>query len=394
MRKTDLSAVRQQRLVPVGAHSGAFAYVPEPTPVWLPLDHVAAAGVLAAGEALARLRGIAESVPNADLFARTLDRREAVRSSQIEGTQSDLHDLLEYEITGDAEGLSHDTGVTYGYVKALHAGLIDVRQQGASAFSVELIHRLHSILMEQDERYASTNKPGAFKTRQNWIGSGRTIYDARFVPAPPEAVSAAIDDLVRYLQGEAYQESPYLPAITLRMAIAHAQFETIHPYPDGNGRVGRLLLPLMLAADAAPPVYLSGYLKSRQREYYDALAGVQLRGEWDAWVTFFSATVASCADETSALILAARALRDDWRARLKAYRADAAVHRVVDLLLARPVVTVSSLVEELRVSFPTANTAVAQMIAAGILSAAHSSRRNRVFHATELLSLIERGDGA
>lgn len=392
MRKLDLSSERRSRLVPVRDYSGAFAYQPEPTPLWLAVGERADFTVREAGEAIARLRGVAESVPNADLFTRILDRREAVHSSQIEGTRSDLYDLLEYEITGDAEGMPPDTGVTFGYVQALHHGLEQIRRSGRRAFSVELIHELHAILMKHDGHFTSTREPGKFKERQNWIGAGRSIYEARFVPAPPDVVPAAIDDLVSYLNGSAFAESQFEPATTLRMAVAHAQFETIHPYPDGNGRVGRLLLPLMLAADAAPPVYLSGQLKMRRSEYYDALAGVQLRGNWEEWLAFFADTVATCANETCDLILAARALREDWRLRIAAIRSDAAVHRVLDLLLALPVTTVKAVSERLGVSFPTANTAIAQLEEAGILAPMTIRRRNRLFKAPEFLGLLERGE--
>lgn len=391
MRKSDLSPQRQLRLVPVPEHSGAFAYDPEPTPLWLTIGTEATESLRAAGVAIAQLQGAAEAVPNADLFTRTLDRREAVRSSQIEGVVSTFGELLEYELTGDDEGMAKDTGITYGYVMALHHGVHAVRTRGSQAFDENLLHTLHTILMEHDPTYTAKRKPGEFKQRQNWIGSSRSIYDARFVPAPPASVPGAIADLLRYVSGEAFAETPYLPAVSLRMAVAHAHFETIHPYPDGNGRVGRLLLPLMLTADGAPPVYLSGGLKARQRDYYDALAGVQLQGDWDGWLTFFGEVVTCCADETRELILAGHALRKDWRERMAGVRSDAAAHRAIDVLMANPVITVKRLAECLGVSFPAANTAVMQMAQRGILAPQGERERHRVFIATELLDLLEHG---
>lgn len=172
------------------------------------------------------------------------------------------------------------------------------------------------------------------------------------------------------------------------MAIAHAQFETIHPFRDGNGRVGRLLLPLMLAAEGYPPIYLAGYLKARQRDYYDGLLRVELQGDWSAWGRFFAQAVVASCEEAASAAQRLLALREGWRARVSGLRSDAAARRLVEILIGYPVLSANQAKDHLGVSFPAANAALAQLVVLGIVTEP-TRRRNRVFVARDVIDLLE-----
>ena len=384
MKRSDLSPEHQKRLVPVPERSGAFALVPPPTPTLVPLVGIENE-VLKAHEALGLIRQLASDLPNPNLIARTLDRREAVKSSQIEGTRAEVDDLFEYEATGDDEGLSADVRVTLNYVKALDVGLQAVRQAGTPAITKSLIQELHRILMTGVKAYQDI--PGELRTIQNWIGSGN-IYEASLVPPPPDQVSPCLDDLMGLLQYQS--EGVAVVSIVVRLAIAHAQFEAIHPFRDGNGRVGRLLLPIMLAAEDYPPVYLAGYLKSNQRSYYDTLLAAQTRGEWQVWVGFLARGIIESCTEAATMTRQLLALRDAWRTRVSALRGDATGRKLVEILIGTPIVTANSVKEQLGVSFPAANTAIAQLVDLGILQTSER-RRNRIFVADQVVTLLRRG---
>ena len=328
-------------------------------------------------------------LPNPNLTTRTLDRREAVRSSQIEGTSSDVDQVLEYEATGSDDGLPRDVVVTLNYVKALHYGLQQVAARGSAALDRTLIEMLHSHLMEGTD-YMGT--PGEFRQRQNWIGGHRNIYDAKFVPPPHEYLGDGIADLEEVLRYAPSEEDHTEISIVIRMAVVHAQFETIHPFIDGNGRVGRLLLPLMLFAEGYPPVYLAGFLKENQQEYYDTLSAVQLRGEWAPWVRFLAEGVQVAARETIQTAEHLTALVDQWKTLIRTsnVRSDALAHRLPEYLIAHPVVTVRSIQEAFNTSFPTANAALNIMREHGVVTSLTERKRDRIFIATDVISILNR----
>jgi Fic family protein len=388
MRKTDLSAERQKLLVPLDSHPGAFGLVPPATPTHLRLPGLSGE-IAKAHEALGRLQASVATLPNRNLVTRTLDRREAVRSSQIEGTASDLDQVLTFEATGSDEGLPPDVMVTLNYVKALEYGLAVVSRDGVRGFSVDLMKGLHAQLMERVRGYG--DPPGELRTRQNWIG-GIRIYDAKFVPPPPDRVAACLEDLVRALRYAPAEEDFYEVPLVMRLAIIHAQFETIHPFVDGNGRVGRLLLPLMLAAEGYPPVYLAGFLKTNQDMYYQTLGAVQLRGEWTEWVRFLAVGVESACQESIRTAQELTSLLGIWQERLAArnLRADAAALRLPDYLIGAPVATVNQVAKALGIAFPAANRALAQLEEAGIVEMVGDRRRNRIFVAREVVDLLNR----
>ncbi|MEY3760550.1 MAG: hypothetical protein RIR39_2041 [Pseudomonadota bacterium] len=388
MKKTDLCVARQKLLVPVEDYSGAFALVPPPTPRFIQLTGMHNE-LIRAHEALSALKTLTEQLPKPDLVMRTLDRREAVRSSQIEGTHSDVNDLLVYEATGSHEGLPSDVLVTLNYVKALDHGLKEVRRiNGVDVLTNELIKALHLQLMTGVKDFKGT--PGEFRKKQNWIG-GFKIYNARFVPPPPGKVQDCMNDLESFLQYTPGEEEQMEVSIVLRMAIAHAQFETIHPFIDGNGRVGRLLLPLMLAAEGYPPIYLAGFLKSNQKAYYDALANVQLQEKWSDWVTFFATGVEEAAHESMITARELLAILERWQMAVNALglRSDSVIKRFPELLIANPVVTVKQVKDLLGITFPTANAALAKLKAMGILVQTER-QRNRVFMAMEVITLLDK----
>ena len=391
MRRTDLSLDRRQLLVPVKTHPGAFALVPPPTPGIGQLvglrgiqDEVTRARI-----ALGNLQMLSKVLPNPDLATRTTDRREAVRSSQIEGTGSDLNDLFTFEATGSDEGLPPDVQVTLNYLTSLEFGLQQVRQRGPASMSKKLIEDLHARLMNGSEY---SWKPGVFRDKQNWIGGGRCIDQARFVPPPAENIDACIADLLSILQYSPSEEDQVEMSIVTRMAVVHAQFETIHPFFDGNGRVGRILLPLMLAAEGYPPVYLAGYLKDNQREYYDALAGVQLQSKWADWIKFFARGVESAVQESIGTALGLEAILKRWKDIIEGSgtRKQAVLYRFPELMIGTPVLTAHKAKDALGISFPSASAALKLMEEYGILTQQNNQRRNRIFYAKEVIELLNK----
>jgi Fic family protein len=371
-------------LVPLASHPGAYGLIPPPTPLNLnlPLPEIRRAH-----EALGLLQASVATLPNRYLVTRTLDRREAVISSQIEGTGSDIDDVLRFEVTGNDEGLPSDVVVTLNYVKALHYGLGEVAKHGVNALTIDLIERLHERLMDGVRDYQDV--PGQFRQRQNWIGGVR-IYDAKFVPPPPDRVRECLEDLLRLLQYQAAEEDFYEVSLVIRLAIVHAQFETIHPFIDGNGRVGRILLPLMLAAEGYPPVYLAGFLKANQDIYYQTLGQVQLRGEWTDWVRFLATGVDIACRESIGIAQELTAIVVRWKEILATLnlRSHSAVNRLPDYLIGTPVVTVKQVAEDLGVNFTAANRALSQLQELGIVELAGEGKRNRVFTAREVIKLL------
>lgn len=388
MRKNDLSPGRQKRLVPLDGYSGVFALIPPPTPCELSLPGTQEQ-LHRAHRALDLLQEVSSRLPNPDLITRTADRREAVRSSQIEGTSSEVDDLLTYEATGSDEGLPVDVQVTYNYVVALEHGLQEVRVKGVAALDCRLIRELHARLMTGED-YNGT--PGEFRQSQNWIGGGRNIYHARFVPPPADYVPEGMRDLERFLQRSAGEEEQKVLSVITRMAIAHAQFETIHPFVDGNGRVGRILLPLMMAAEGHPPVYLAGYLKNNQQEYYDALAGVQLKDRWAEWVRFFAAGFEVAVEESIRTALALESILRQWHERVAALglRSQSVLYKFPELMIGTPVLTANRAKDALGISFPSASAALLQLEKMGILVRPARNRRNRAFVAREVIDVLNR----
>ncbi len=385
MKKADLSPARQKQLVAVTTHPGAFAVVPPAPPRFIPSKGIIKE-VIHAHEALGELRVSTARLPNPNLVTRTFDRREAVRSSQIEGTSSDMNQLFIYEATGSDEGLPADVLVTLNYVRALEAGLNMVRDRGPLAVDEALIKELHHNLMNGTDYRGAI---GEFREIQNWIG-GSKIYQARFVPPTAEHVPNCMKELIDFLHDVPSEEDMYEVPVVIRLAIAHAQFEMIHPFVDGNGRVGRLLLPIMLAAEGYLPVYVAGFLKNYQQEYYDRLAGVQLREEWQPWIQFFATAVEESVKESIQTATALDNLLRRWEEQIAEMkvRSDSAVNRLPQLLIGRPVVTARQVEAELGISFPAANNALVKLVEIAILNIPYEQQRNRTFVAHEAIDIL------
>lgn len=388
MRKSDLHPQLQATCIPVPEHSGCHAVIPPiaPTsvdaPACYPLFALAKRELTALAEALAKDR------ERAALLLGMLNRREAVDSSQIEGTRTSFDGLLLHELEIDSENAqpNDDASETFAYIRAFVIGSNAVEQAGKNALNRELLCQLHATLMAGQPRSA----PGQIRGNQNFIGSFN-IETARYIPPPAAELDRLLDDLQNLLQYAA--DGVMEVSILMRAAIAHARFETIHPFLDGNGRTGRLLLPLMFQAAGEPPIHLATFLKVRQQEYYDALLAVQMQLNWTPWLRLFLECVIASSRHTVQLLDTLQTLQARWAAllTLKRKRKDAAIWRVINLLLGQPVITVNELVHRLGVSFPAANQAVNDLIALDILRPATTQRRHRVFHAHEVMNALYTG---
>lgn len=387
MRKDQIAPDRQPYLVRCKDYPHVHALIAPPTPRALPRAACFDLAIANANHALGRLEGVLAGMPNAGLLTRTLARREAVQSSQIEGTHADLPQLLTYEATLGLDGLPADVKITERYVHALQHGLDAIAERGGrNALTIGLIDELHAILMQD----APTGFPrGRYRTKQVWIGAGR-IEDAAFVPSPPERVAACMAEMERSILQYAPREDEYgVLTLVPQLAIAHAQFETIHPYMDGNGRVGRLLLPLMLAAHGLPPLYVSGPLLRHRNTYYRALADVQIRGDWEPWVSLLARAIVEASDDCISIANDLSTLQAEWKTLLGKFRSDSATRRLPAFLIGHPVVSVKQVAEGLAVSIPAATAAINNLVGLGILRVPAAEKKwGRVFHATAILERL------
>lgn len=388
MQKSALHPSLQSTAVPVAGHSGCYAVVPPDAPAFLPIDSPL---LLLARREMQVLADAVEAAPGyAELLMHMLNRREAVDSSQIEGTHTQFDELLLHELeVGTPDAVTDaDADQTLNYLRAYTLGATQVRSQGIRALDTRLICKMHSQLMSGEPRAL----PGDFRNIQNFIG-GLKMEHARFIPPPPAEVPRLMADLEQLIRYEPDTESHYKVDVLARAPIVHAQFEAIHPFVDGNGRVGRLLFPLMFLGNGDLPIHLATFLKRRQREYYDALLDVQMRLRWAAWIELFlECTVASCR-HTVHLLRELANIADRWRELLKERRTrkHAVAWRVTDLLLGQPVVTVNALVERLQVTFPSANAAVAMLVDLDVLRPQGEKRRHRAFQAHEVMNILYTG---
>ena len=363
------------------------AFVPDVLPPLPPIDLGGERVKLLEQAHLAcgRLDGISVLLPDPDLFLYAYVRREAVLSSQIEGTQSSLSDLLLFELD-EAPGLPFDDVVEVSnYVAALEHGLL--RMRSGFPLSARLIRELQEHLLSRGR--GASAQPGEFRTSQNWIGGTRP-GNAAFVPPPPHLVGECIADLERFI----HATDDGLPAI-VRAAVAHVQFETIHPFLDGNGRVGRLLIALMLFDSrilAQPLLYLSLYFKQHRNEYYRRLDAVRSDGDWEAWLDFFleGATQTAQSAVTTAHRLLALFKADATRVQSLG-RASSTALRVFDALRARPLATPTSLAKQLEVSYATVARALEALGQLGIVREITGRKRERVFAYAEYLDLLSEG---
>ena len=360
---------------------GYSAFVPSPLPPDPPIDASAIFDLLSRADiAIGRLDGVGRTLPDPDLFVAMYVRREAVYSSQIEGTQSTLDDVLTFELEGHARRVPLDVEEVVNHVAAMNHGL---QRLGELPLSLRLIREIHQVLMH-DVRGAERS-PGEFRRSQNWIGpAGGTLADAAFVPPAVHEMTEALGDLETFM----HEEAIYPPLV--HAGLAHAQFETIHPFLDGNGRMGRLLLTFLLVHRRVlqrPLLYLSYYLRRHRAEYYDRLMAVRLDGDWEGWLRFFLRGVAETAEEATGTAEDILRLRDQHRALVHDLGTNA-LH-MLDALYERPVVNIAAVRRALRVSWPTANKVTLEFERRGLLEEMTGQRRNRVFRYVPYLALFK-----
>jgi Fic family protein len=332
--------------------------------------------------ALGRLDSIVTMLPDPHLFLYSYVRKEAVLSSQIEGTQSSLSDLLLFELDEVPGVPLADVSEVSNYVGALDHGL--KRLRGGFPMSNRLIREIHAKLLAQGR--GSEKEPGEFRRSQNWIGGSRP-GNAHFVPPPPGDVAECMGDLERFL----HEDTPPVPVL-VRAGLAHVQFETIHPFLDGNGRVGRLLVTLLLC-DAGmlkePLLYLSLHLKRHRSEYYRRLDEVRTHGDWEGWLDFFLEGVATTADSAVSTARRLVELFDRDRERIRAGgRAAGSALRVHDVMRERPLISLKVASERARLSFPAATSGMQMLVDLGLVREQTGRRRNRVFAYHRYLSIL------
>ncbi len=364
------------------------AFVPEPLPPnpTLVLDGPLQQALESAVLALGRLDGVSTLLPDEALFLYAYVRKEAVLSSQIEGTQSSLSDLLLFELD-EAPGVPFDDVVEVSnYVAALEYGLYRLREN--FPLSNRLLREIHGVLLSHGRGSGKT--PGEFRRSQNWIGGTRP-GNAVFVPPPHTAVPDCMATFERFLHGDG-DELPVL----LRAGLAHVQFETIHPFLDGNGRVGRLLVTLLLwhaGVLRQPLLYLSLYFKQNRATYYELLDQVRQTGDWEAWLAFFLEGVRQTA--TGAVSTAQRLslmFQDDHnRIETTEGRRAGSVLRIHDALKARPILSLSAACRSTQLSFPTASTAMELLVKRGVAREITGKRRGRVFAYDGYLAILNEG---
>lgn len=367
--------------------AGYDAYIPARLPPEPPIafDSDLVNLLSRADQAIGRLDGEIRNLPNPGLFVAMYVRREAVLSSQIEGTQSTLDDLLVVELKPRVTDLSHDLSELVNYVHAMNHGLARLTDL---PLSLRLIREIHAQLLS-DVRGAD-RQPGEFRRNQNFIAPAgvRRIEEATFVPPPVDEMKRALDDFEKFLHR---REVPPL----IHVGTAHAQFETIHPFMDGNGRVGRLLITLMLVHHGVlhqPLLYLSLYLKRNRTEYYDLLMAIRDEGDWEGWLRFFLRGVAETAEEATHTARSIVELREAQRSRLMTEQLPPNALRLLDFAYLRPIMNVSLAADELAVTFATANKLVESFERVGLLHETTGRRRDRIFRFSPYLALFETED--
>lgn len=361
------------------------AFVPPPLPPEPAIDVLALLEKLSLAErALGRLDGITMLLPRQELFLYMYVRKEAVLSSQIEGTQSTLSDLLRFEAEAQAGQPIDDIREVSNYVDAMMYGLERLRDL---PLSLRLIREMHDRLLQSGR--GGTKSPGEFRRSQNWIGGTRP-GNALFVPPPVNELGPCLDAFERFM----HEDASRLPAL-IKAGLLHVQFETLHPFLDGNGRIGRLLVTLYLCINGVlnkPLLYLSLFLKTHRAEYYRLLQEVRENGNWEAWLDFFLTGVAQTANQAfeAATHIVDLFRQDRERIATEGERANSTL-RIHDLFQLNPFLTSNQLVRQTGLSSPTVNTALADLQRLGIIEEVTGRKRGRVFSYRRYLSVLNEG---
>lgn len=366
--------------------AGYSAFIPKQLPPNPPLQITEAilTQLSEADRKIGRLDGLTTVLPNPNLFVSMYVTKEALLSSQIEGTQATLLDVIQVdELSGMKK---REASEVVNYVAALNYG---IKRLDDLPLSLRLIREIHKILLRGVR--GQNKRPGEFRTTQNWIGaSGCLLKDASFVPPPPDEMMAALSDLELFMQ-----PSNTIPKL-IQIALIHAQFEMIHPFLDGNGRVGRLLITFWLYDQKIlnyPLLYISYYLKKHRIEYYDRLREVSEFGKWEEWVLFFLRAVATTAESAASCGREIINLKERLRSSFHKERKNKAnVETLIDLLFETPILTITEIQKKLEITYPTAKSLVELFTEKNVLTpATPNQRRNRSYLFTEYLNILSEG---
>ena len=358
-----------------------WAYVPNPLPPKIEMDWKLVGLLSKADSKLGELSGAGQLLTNPNLLIRPFIRREAVMSSRIENTQSGLEDLFLFEADETEPPLMSDVREVLNYVRAMEYG---IKRLEDLPISSRLICEIHEILMKGVRGEGAT--PGLLRTSQNWIGSpGCDLTNATYVPPQVPEMQRCFSDLEKYIHSDS--QEPTL----IQCALVHYQFEAIHPFLDGNGRIGRLLITFMLLEKgllSQPLLYLSDFFERHRDEYYKLLLNVSQKGDWKAWLTFFLNGVRQQSEDALLTVQELLNLQSEYRALGTGRRVPKSVNPLIDYLFASPAVSVSELSKVWEISFPTVQRGVDYLIKKGILREITRRSRNRLFVADEILNII------
>jgi len=387
MNEKDFVNSPTGRLVPTRIHLIPYtAFVPNPLPPEISSSWEITKNILLAQQGMSELKGIGRNIENPNIFIRPFIRKEAVSSSMIEGTRTELVDLLAYEIDdqpirgiGGSDPAESDIREVLNYVKAIEYGIKNIDR----SFDEKYLCNLHKILLK-GVRGQNTN-PGKFRDTQNYIGKDPNPDLASFIPPPVPDMEQSIRKLINYLD----IPDQYPPLV--RIALIHYQFETIHPFADGNGRIGRLLNTLLLLKwDLLnePTIYLSGYTEEHREEYYKLLLDVSKYGNWENWIVFFMKAVIEQSNDAIVRIKKMQDLKNEWLGRMEIGRASVNIIRLIDRLFVSPYITISDAEKKLSITNRAARLNIFKLIDAGILRPASDQKYGQLFVAEEILNII------
>ena len=383
MDKSDRIGQYIKSSVVAGEHYNS--YIPKPLPPKPPIDFVSFYQLNdQAATALGRLDGIRYVLPDPSLFLYMYVRKEALLSSQIEGTQSSLSDLFLFENDETANAPTDDVSEVSSYINAMNYGLERLKEL---PLSLRLLCEIHKKLM--DNARGNNKQPGEFRTSQNWIGGTRP-GNASFVPPPPERLMECLDSFEKFL----HDENVKLP-ILIKVALAHVQFETIHPFLDGNGRLGRLLITFTLCAEGIlkdPLLYLSLYFKTNRREYYNHLQSVRETGDWEAWIKFFLEGVIETANQATETAINIISLFEKDNLTIQSSgKLNASILTIHNYLQRNPISTIRKIEASCTLSFPTISRNLATLEELGIVKETTGKERHKIFVYKEYMDILSQG---
>lgn len=368
--------------------AGQWVFRPNPLPPTVNLDWRLAGLLSKADRAMAELSGAGQLLPNPHLLIRPYLRREAILSSRIENTIADMEELALFEAEPEEEPKRPDVREVHNYVRALETGL---RRMNELPISTRLIRELHEILLGGVRGSEASKTPGEYRRSQNWIGPpGARLEDATFVPPPPEDVLAAIGDWEKYLHSDAHEP------LLVKCALLHYQFEAIHPFLDGNGRMGRLLITLFLCSQGGlsqPLLYLSGFFDETRDDYYRLLLAVSQHGAWREWLEYFLRGVRQQARAALTQTQEILRLQEEYRGALRtAKRAPKSAALVLEYLFETPIISIATFCKRRPATFPSASKGVDFWVQQGLLQEITGQKRNRLFIARTLINVMSNAE--